>query len=68
MCAPLPGTPKGFTVHDGEMGTRTDDLLDSTGCSSRLPWISDTQLADNLLPRIHSPIYHSIHSFIFLSC
>lgn len=55
-------------IHEGEMGTRSDDLLDSTACSVGLAWISAAELADNLLHVIHSPIYHSIHSFISLSC
>jgi hypothetical protein len=54
-------------IHEGEMGTRPDDLLDSTGCNVRLRWISTTELADNLLHMIHRPIYHNIHSFIYLS-
>jgi len=50
------------------MGTTPDDLLDSTRWSVRFSWISAAELTDNLLHVIHRPIYHSIHSFIFLSC
>jgi hypothetical protein len=68
MCSPHPGTPTVFFVHREEKGIRPDDLLDSTGWSVWLAWISVAQLADNLLHRIHRPIYHNIHSFIYLSC
>ena len=62
------GTRKRRMMHSGEMGTGADDLLDSTASMVRLRWISASQPADNLVHGIHSPIYHLIHSFIYLSC